>query len=82
MRLVGGATNTSGPVEVCIEKAFQSVCDRDWTHKDAQVVCKQLGLNTEGEPCSLHERHIITHDLVLQALCLSLVHSLVKVNNE
>ena len=44
IRLVGG---TSGPhegrVEVCINKAWGTVCSTGWSNTDANVVCKQLG---------------------------------------
>lgn len=42
LRLSNGTGPCSGRVEVKHEEQWGTVCDGDWTIKDAEVVCKQL----------------------------------------
>ncbi|NWV14832.1 C163A protein, partial [Ptilonorhynchus violaceus] len=42
LRLSNGTSPCSGTVEVKHEERWGTVCDGDWTIKDAEVVCKQL----------------------------------------
>lgn len=44
IRLVNGNTTSMGRIEVVKNGAWSTVCDEDWDHDDATVVCKQLGL--------------------------------------
>ena len=58
VRLVGGANVTLGRVEVCINNAWGTVCNRRFGAKDAQVICRQLNLPTEG--ICLRDMYLLT----------------------
>ena len=48
VRLVNGLKETQGRVEVCAYGYWAIVCDGNWNTAATRLVCKQLGLPTEG----------------------------------
>ena len=48
VRLVGGANDLEGRVEICYNKMWGSVCQNSWQNNDVHIVCKQLGHHSEG----------------------------------
>ena len=49
IRLVGGASDSEGTVEVCLGSLWGLVAESEWSLADAQVVCRQLGLPPDGK---------------------------------
>eukprot|EP00731_Ephydatia_muelleri_P030938 Em0022g452a len=47
VRLTSG-TSHMGRLEVCLGGTFGSVCDENWNTTGASVVCRQLGLSSQG----------------------------------
>ena len=49
VRLVGGASKYQGRVEVCLNRAWGTVCARSsWNSQEAKIVCNQIGALTIG----------------------------------
>ena len=49
VRLVGGVSKYQGRVEVCLNRAWGTVCAySSWSSQDAKVVCHQIGALTIG----------------------------------
>ena len=46
IRLVGGARDSEGRVEVCNQNQWGSVCDVSWDINDASVACRQAGFGS------------------------------------
>ena len=49
IRLVGGASNLEGRVEICDNATWGTVCDDNWGTVDANVACGQLGFSRSGQ---------------------------------
>ena len=49
MRLLEGANDMEGRVEVCSGEVWGSICHDFWGLHDAQVVCRQLGYEADGK---------------------------------
>ena len=43
VRLRGGSNQLEGRVELCINNAWGTVCDDEFSSQDAEVVCRQIG---------------------------------------
>ena len=49
IRLVGGANQYEGRVEICINNVWGTICDSMWGQQEASVACKQLGFSEISE---------------------------------
>ena len=55
IRLVGGSTKYQGRVEVCVNRAWGTVCGYSkWSWNDAKVVCNQIGAQSLGITCYMY----------------------------
>ena len=57
IRLIGVSRPNEGRVEYCNEGVWGTVCGDRWDRKNALVVCRQLGLPTEGRTTSNKQRY-------------------------
>ena len=49
VRLTGGSSEAEGTVEVCSDNTWGMVSGLGWGEEDAQVVCRQLRYQAEGD---------------------------------
>ena len=55
LKLVGGASENEGRLEVCFDQRWGTINGDGWTHTDTQVACRQLGYSTSGIHASYME---------------------------
>ena len=48
VKLVGGASDFEGRLEVCFDHRWTTVDGYGWTDSDTKVACRQLGQSTSG----------------------------------
>ena len=46
---MGGNSSNEGRVEICLNDEWGTVCDQMWDVNDAVVVCRQLGMSSDGK---------------------------------
>ena len=71
IRLVNGLTLHEGRVEICNYGLWGSICYYQWDHRDARVVCRQLGYDgRESVVLCITKHHYPTpqHRLVCDAI--------------
>ena len=49
VKLVGGSKSSQGTVEVCYSNFWGIIADTNWDDKNAQVVCRQLGIESSSK---------------------------------
>ena len=48
IRLVDGAIQQQGRVEICVSGIWSTICATGWDKTNAYVVCQQLGFGQDG----------------------------------
>ena len=48
IRLTGGLTGAEGTIEICRGNLWGLVSEIGWTNNEAQVVCRQLGVDSQS----------------------------------
>ena len=61
IRLVDGANEMEGRVEVCLGGLWGTVCDDWWGRLDAGVVCASLGYSRDGMLAKHHTASKFSH---------------------
>ena len=58
--LFGGTTDSEGQIGVCINNTYATICDDFWDERDAQVVCRQIGLDGSGHAIATSGNRALT----------------------
>jgi deleted-in-malignant-brain-tumors protein 1 len=56
IRLVGGANELEGRVEVCNNEQWGTICDDGWGNAEGRVACTQLGFSDRGTYYNIAEK--------------------------
>ena len=48
IKLLGGASEVEGRLEMCFNKRWTTIDGDGWTHTDTEVACRELGFSTSG----------------------------------
>ena len=56
IRLVGGATDREGDVQICRQGVWGYVCHDSWSENEARVICQQLNYSTSCERVYIYYR--------------------------
>ncbi len=67
LRLVNGATDNEGRVEICFDDHWGTICDDQFGPPEATVVCRQLGYDN-GEGSYMYETCLLNLVAVLDVL--------------
>ena len=84
IRLVGGADELEGRVEVCYDNRWGTVCSNYWDTTDANVACGQLGFSNKGNQkvdtgvyiLYLHSYYMMSCDMFPMRSILKLISKL------
>ena len=58
--LFGGTADSEGQIGVCINNTYATICDDFWDELDAQVVCRQIGLDNSGHAIATSGNRALT----------------------
>ena len=61
VQLVGGRNSKEGRVDVCVEGHWVTMCHDRWTHREAEVVCRQLHYLAPASSNELH-MYMLSYD--------------------
>jgi hypothetical protein len=81
LRLVGGVSQREGRVEICLNQQWGTICGKQWSNEDAQVVCRQLTLPTIGNPqfSIMYTAQVVS---VVSKTCVYLLEQIGGIANE
>ena len=64
IRLVGGANEMEGRVEVCNNNMWGTICDYGWDINDARVACWQSGFSS-GRTCKSNHIELLARCIIV-----------------